>query len=138
MKKSGLVAVALALGLTACAQMRAVEMGGVRTQPNPHAPNVYVVGGKYIVVDQEPIVVHGKNVWIVWQLPDRPSPYRFPANGIVITNPGGEIINCQVVEDGYRFRCFDKNSKPQRYKYTINVTDGTNLLDPLDPVIAND
>ena len=133
MKKSVLVATVSALVLTACAS----NMRVVRT-PDPHYPNVTIAGGKYIVVNQEPIVIpnNEKDTWITWQLPVD-STYSFPADGIVIANAGDEF-KCNLEADKKRFACKDKNSKSGKYKYTIKVIDGSKPLEPLDPFIMND
>lgn len=50
MKKTLLVAVAAALGLTACASHHSHGM-----KSDPASPRVSILGGKQIVVDQEPL-----------------------------------------------------------------------------------
>jgi hypothetical protein len=52
MSKTLMIAVVMSLGLAACA-----EMPRVRIAPDPATPQVTVIEGKFIVVDQEPIVV---------------------------------------------------------------------------------
>jgi len=51
-----LVVVAIVLGLASCAQMNP------RNTHSPRATAVDVIEDKYIVVDQEPIVVHGADI----------------------------------------------------------------------------
>jgi hypothetical protein len=132
MKKSVFVATMSAIVLAACASQAQIK------KMDPHNPNVSVVGGKYIVVDQEPIIISNneKDTWITWQLP-ADSTYSFPDDGIVITNAGDEF-KCNLEAGKKRYACKDKNSKHDKYKYTIKVMDGSKLLDPLDPVIVND
>lgn len=133
MNKSAFVATVSALVLTACANnpltVRKID---------PHTPNVNVVDDKYIVVDQEPIIIlkHEKNTWITWQLPPN-SPYNFPVDGIVIANAGDEF-KCNREANLKRFACMDKNSKSGEYKYTIKLMDGPQALKPRDPIIVND
>ena len=133
MKTSALVAVALTFGLTGCVHHMRAE-----SKPDPFNPNVSVVEGKYIVVNQEPIIIprNDKDKTITWNLP-KDSPYSFPADGIVIDN-AGEEFKCHLGEDKKKFACKNKNSKPGKYKYTVKVMDGAKPLEPLDPVIVND
>ena len=133
MKKIVVVTAVLALGLTACAQ----NQPRTEIKRDPHAPNVHVVAGKYIVVDQEPIVIEkgDSDDRIIWQLPLNTT-YTFPADGIVIKD-GGVVFKCNVEANGKRFVC--KNNKtPGMYKYTIKVMDGAKTLQPLDPFVLND
>ena len=138
MKRLASIAVVVVVfALAGCASDPSATGGDVRSH-NPLNPKVTVALGKYIVVDQEPIVNRDKNVFIEWELPPAPSPYRFPGHGIVIANSGGQITGCGVIQNGFVFRCFVINSQPGRYKYTINVMDGATPLAPLDPWIFND
>jgi len=137
MKRLASIAVVVVLALPGCASGPSATGGAVRSH-NPLNPKVTVAVGKYIVVDQEPIVNRDKNVFIEWELPPAPSPYRFPGHGIVFGPTGGEIGPCIVTNAGLAFRCFVKNTQSGKYKYTINVTDGANLLAPLDPWVFND
>lgn len=129
-----LVGLALILGMTACA----TETITAR-RPDPHNPGVHIAGGKFVVVDQEPIYVpfKEKNFVITWHLP-AVSGYVFPEDGIEIANPAGEF-NCKLQQNGQRFACAFRNSKLGRYKYTIKVLDkeSRKLLEPLDPFIVN-
>ena len=134
MKKTALVAVALTFGLSGCAHhhMR------TESKPDPFNPHVSVVDGKYIVVNQEPIIIprKDKDKTITWHLP-KDTPYSFPADGIVI-DKGDDEFKCNVEADKKKFACKNKNSKPGKYKYTIKVMDGAKPLEPLDPIILND
>lgn len=133
MKKNLVVAVAATLVLSACAS----HHGHMTRAMDPRNPSVFVVDGKYIVVNQEPIYIPLKDgpTTIVWQLP-KDSPYSFPANGIAIAD-GGEEFKCNLEADKTRFACRFKNSKSGKYKYTISVTGGSEPIKPLDPVIVN-
>jgi hypothetical protein len=133
MKKSVLVTTASALMLTACA----CNPPDVRNT-NPHYPSVSVVDGKYIVVDPDPLYFpkEAQNVKITWQLPTD-SKYTFPRDGIVIKDAGDEFPDCHPEQNGLRFACMNKHTKPGRYKYTIKV-EGLPAVPPLDPIVAND
>lgn len=137
MKRLASIAVVVVFALGGCASGPGATGGAVRSH-DPLNPKVTVAVGKYIVVDQEPIVIRDKNVFIDWELPPAPSPYRFPGHGIVFANPGGEFEQCAVIHGGFVYRCFVKNTKPGKYKYTISVMDGATPLAPLDPWVFND
>ena len=112
---------------------------------DPKNPKVYIVGGEYIVVDQEPIVFLKKQKGrIVWRLQD--SGYRFdPGSGIsaikVLTGKYNDIKDCHVDnKEGSAFSCQNDNSGTGTYKYSIVITrkkDGKKLP-ILDPTIGND
>lgn len=104
---------------------------------DPSNPQVSVVDGK-IVVDQETIRFgkDKRNVKITWQLPPD-SKYTFPKDGIVINDAGDEFPDCHQEQNGLRFACMNKHSKPGKYKYTIKV-EGSPAVPPLDPVVVND
>lgn len=161
MKKWALIVAAYALLLAGCAHFdkgdcRQCALEGfdprvVRT-PNPLLPNVFVVGRKYLVVDQEPISINKSHVdadgrvTIAWALPAG-TPYAFVADkGIVIVrvtskdrvaakvtgtpppcvrSPQGKVVACTlVVPSGSVF------------KYTINVENPRGeKIEPLDPYI---
>jgi hypothetical protein len=131
-KKSLALAAAAAVLLSACAHHR---MAG--TPPfDPENPRVYVIDGKQIVVDQEPIFIRKKDVTIVWQLPQE---YTFPSDGIVIEEKGRSEFRCSLREYRQQFQCVFRNSTPgARYKYTINVESAGTRLRPLDPYIFGD
>jgi len=139
MKKNVLVAIATTLVLAACAcdhPMHAQKMGSPAI--DPETPGVFVLDDKIIVVNQEPIFfAKGKqNVRITWYLP-ADSKYRFPKDGIVIKDPGDQIIDCHQEQNGLRFSCLNKHSQPGKYKYTIKV-EGSPPVTPSDPIILND
>ena len=132
MNRALMTAVVVAVGLAACA-----EMPRSRTTPDPARPQVTVVGGKYIVVDQEPIVVPKgqRDFRILWQLPGGSS-YRFPRDGIVISDAKDQF-RCGLEQDGIAYACVYRNATPGRYKYTIKVADAGRILE-LDPTIVSD
>jgi hypothetical protein len=133
MKKTLLVAVAAALGLTACASHHSHGM-----KSDPASPRVSILGGKQIVVDQEPLFFAKgiQNVRINWQLPPD-SKYTFPKDGIVVNDARDEITDCRPEKNGLAFSCLNRHSKPGKFKYTIKV-DGSPAVPPLDPIIIND
>ena len=133
-----IVAVAVA-ALAGCAQMDA-KWGGdtsMRRPPDPHSPWVFVVQDRYLVVDQEPIVVprDQRDFVITWSLP-KASPYTFSENGIRIAGAGDEF-KCGLESDRQKYVCHFRNSKQGRYKYTIDVVGGPAKVEPLDPFIMN-
>lgn len=143
------IAAVAALSLSACHHMQPCDDGAAA--PNPTTPKVSIADGKYIVVDQEPLVFSPRqvNVEITWQLP-REGGYRFPKDGITFSDgkertnlPGsvdGEITRCHVSETGLKFTCLNRHSSPgtfKSYKYTINVEKNGERLKPLDPLITN-
>ena len=76
----------------------------------------------------------GNNVNLHWNLST--NGWTFPSNGIVITNPGDQFSDSQVLNNGKQFKWKDKNTNGVKYKYTINVTNGATTLS-LDPTIEN-
>ena len=135
MKRNAFLAVIFALLLAAC-----TWHGPDTRKLDPDNPQVSVVDGK-ITIDQE--TVHfgkeKKNFKITWSLP-ADSPYRFAKNdGIFIIGGGDEFYGCHQEENGVRFSCMNRNSKPgrNRYKYNIAV-EGSPAVRPLDPIIDND
>jgi len=139
MKQSTLIVAAAVLMLGGCAQMDGKWGGDTSTRrpPDPHSPWVFVVQDKYIVVDQEPIVVprEQRDFVITWSLP-KGSPYAFAENGIRISDAGDEF-NCGLDSDRQKYTCQFRNSKRGRYKYTINIVGGPNKIEALDPFIMN-
>ena len=131
MKINAFIIIALSLALGGCAHF---PMFDCKTQ-DPSNPKVSVVSGKWLVVNQEPIVVPKgvRDFRITWELP-RGTSYSFPKDGIVI-DKGAEAFNCGVEKDAQRFTCTIRNFISTRYKYTIKVQDGDKPLPPLDPSI---
>jgi hypothetical protein len=94
-----------------------------------------------IWIDQEPIIVRGQKVKIVWLIGS--DGYEFPDDGIVITKAPQDEFVCGVDEKDRRiFACVDRNSVRARYKYTITVrpAKGAKVAQPkpLDPWVVND
>lgn len=109
------------------------------TSPDPTRPQVSVVGGRFIVVNAEPLVFlkDQRNVTITWQLP-RGSNYRFPRDGIVVERKAeGEIVECGLRSDGLEFSCLNRHTKPGKYSYVIRVMEGSRRLES-DPTIMNE
>ena len=166
MKKWPLIVAAYALVLAGCAHFDkgdcrqcAVEGFDPRVvhTPNPLLPNVFVVGRKYLVVDQEPIrilknhVAENGQVTISWALPAG-TPYAFVADkGIVIVpvpptdktskervapKATGTPPKCERSPQGKIFACTLVVPSGSVFKYTINVvsSDGEKIA-PLDPYL---
>ena len=150
MKSWTLVGVALAVALTACANMMRTNYSDEQPRtrgfsqafvaaPNPTAPNVLIVGNK-IVVDQEPVRPPGNQpedpITIYFALPEG-GPYTFPTHGIEIT---GHPNFCNPVTGSvYVFVCKYRRPAPDTiYKYVIRVKqDQGPPLKDLDPTIWN-
>ena len=104
---------------------------------------VTVVNGIITGVDQDPIKMGTTpNQKIEWSIrsADANANYTFPANGIVFgpgVDPGGQFNKIGPVANGKKYQWHDKNSDIHRYKYTVNIMNGTTPLAPLDPIIAN-
>jgi len=77
---------------------------------DPENPKVYVVDGKQIVVDQEPIYITRKGATIVWELP-KDQKLTFPSDGIVVRAERGEFA-CRLEEGATRYSCRLENAKP--------------------------
>ncbi len=142
MNKSLLVTVVSGLLLSACAIN--VEPSGSAVCPpvaavsvDAHNPRLAIIGGKQIVVNQEPLYFPQdvKNVRITWNAPAN-SDYTFGKDGIVIEKAGEEIVDCRPSHDGKSFSCLNRHTKPGRYKYTIKL-EGKVAVAPLDPIIIN-
>jgi len=133
MKKSPLLATMLVLVLAGCSHQMRYRDGS----SDPLNPRVFVVAGRGIAVNQEPIYIapDAKNVTIVWQLP-ADSKYTCPDDGIVVRD-GKEEFKCGFErENKQRYACLFANTKPGRFKYTIRVLDNGTELRPLDPSIV--
>ena len=133
MKKSILVIAATGLILSACASHHTHAI-----KVDPANPRVSIVDGKRIAVDQETITFAKgvQNFRINWQL-SADSKYVFPKDGIVVNEAREEIVDCRPAEDGRSFSCFNRHTRPGKYKYNIKVQ-GTPVVPVLDPVIVND
>ncbi len=136
MNKTVLVCAVSALLLNACAT------GALRMAADAaRVTNVSVENG-YIIVDQEPIVVHARGA-IRWNI-TTPG-YSFPANGIEFKNPGGqygnpatEFTGCGA--QGAGFACNAAHSSPRTmYRYTIRVVPSAGgAAIEFDPTVMND
>lgn len=75
---------------------------------------------------------------IVWYIAT--DGYVFAADGIVITEPGGEFEQRELSAKGNKFKWNDKHTRAGNYKYVINVVqtgvDPRNCP-PKDPWISN-
>lgn len=132
---------ALTVLLAGCASVRSLTGGTPFDRMNP---KVYIVGGYYIVVDQEPIVfLKGEKGRIRWHLQD--PDYGFdPSMGIsgikALSGKRNDVKDCRVDnKEGSIFSCQNDNTGTETYKYTIVVIrkkDKAKLT--LDPTIGND
>lgn len=150
MKKWHLISVACALLLAGCAHFT--------RPPDPVRPQVFVVDGRLLVVNAEPLVFTRRGeVTITWHLPKGytfdekqgiviegrlVSQTKVPRDGLVqqiyVLDPKqNEIGPCSRSKDGSEFSCVNRNTKPGRYKYTIRVQDGTKV-ESLDPWVVNE
>jgi len=131
--------IAAAVTAAALAGCHTMPCHGPEQSPVPTRPQVSIVDGRHIVVNQEPIIFTKAqvNVTIRWQLPAN-GEYRFPRNGIDFEKSAdGEIVECQPSKDGLEFTCLNRHTRPGSYKYTVNVQRGEKRLEPLDPRVVN-
>ena len=124
---------ALALTLAACGGTQSTVSGGAAATASDTDIAVTIVAGKIVVADvtfSEPH--HGAVRWTITS----PGNYTFPRDGIVI-DPGH--FSCPQGPGGNKtFRCVKKGHKSgDQFKYIVNVNDGPNPLEPLDPWIFN-
>ena len=125
-----IIVVALVLAIAGCARM--APPIDPRT---PRATGVDVVDNRHIVVDQEPIIVRGSSVVLIWRLDAHPT-WRFPERDAITfpKAPPGEF-RCNTTGNGRQVECTDRGT-PGEYKYTITVTRGSETL-KLDPFVYN-
>lgn len=160
MKKWHLIFVACVVVLSGCAHFQDARPGldgfnpNVVRQPQPRLPNIFVVGNKFLVVDQEPIRISRRDVGqdgrvtISWALAAG-SPYTFTDRGITFApGPNKERdtpvdLKCGV--QGVPRKIFECSYRPSPgrsvFKYTINAQNRENprdVIEPLDPYIVND
>lgn len=161
MKKWSLVSLASVFVLSGCAHFYSdARLGAegfnpaVVRQPVPRLPNVFVVGNRYLVVDQEPIRITKRDVGqdgrvtISWALAAG-SPYTFTDKGITLApGPNRERdtpvdLKCGV--QGAPRKVYECSYRPSPgrsiFKYTITATNRENsreVLEPLDPYVVND
>jgi hypothetical protein len=133
---AAVVALALALGVPAGAALAQ----GKAAPGGTHTVKVRVVGDVYLVLDQHPVVIMeadriGK---IVWELPGKPSPWRFGNDGIAID--GGQFLGCRAEAGGLRFACVDKPPprKKELYPYRLTVTNEAGKTLYVDSAVQND
>jgi hypothetical protein len=95
---------------------------------------VRIVNGE-VSVDKPELDLRGKgpNVLIHWKI--RENGWNFTANGIEIQGNTGQFTEPEP--QGPNFRWKNKNNDHARYKYTVNVTNGTSTLSK-DPFIINE
>ncbi len=128
MKTLALLVVALALA--GCATHTRLGSG----VPFDHErPRVFVLDGKFIAVDQEPVYIMRKDATIVWQLP-ADQKLTFARDGIVISGEQAKDFNCKLGEGARTYSCqlvFPRSRAI--YKYTIKVDLDGKPLKPLDP-----
>jgi hypothetical protein len=135
MEKSAIVAGALAFALSACSSAPTTVGGGTSAAPSSTVPvHVVIKGGKIIAPNDT--YTYPNHTEIQWTI-ITPGAYTFPDNGIVFQQPG--VFVCHPHQGGsITFTC-KKNGHPRdKYKYTVNVNDGSTPLYPLDPWIYNE
>lgn len=161
MKKWPFIALVCTVLLSGCAHFyQDARLGAegfnpaVVRQPQPRLPNVFVVGNRFLVVDQEPIRITKRDVGqdgrvtISWALPAG-TPYVFTERGIGITpGPNRERdtpvdLKCSV--QGAPRKIFECSYRPSPgrsvFKYTITAQNRENSREPveaLDPYVVND
>ena len=142
----------LAAALAGCAHHGMGRMGAI----DPLFPQVSVVEGRLIVVNQEPIVVK-RGARITWQLPGH-ADLSFEGRGIEFTGgykppvkaearpiaklPAWEQkaapIDCSVTKEAKEVTCSVRNdAQPGQYAYVIRVRAGGLSL-VLDPTVMID
>ncbi|ODU08815.1 MAG: hypothetical protein ABS84_11185 [Rubrivivax sp. SCN 71-131] len=142
MRRRLIAATALALLLAACG-------GRYHQQMHNAWPVVEASGDTVKAVNPDPLRFRqgAGAVVIIWRTSG--ADYSFARNGIVIDGeldrPGGklssreqnEIIDCKPLEDGRRFQCIYRNSRPGAFKYSVHLLRQGKALAPLDPQITN-
>jgi len=139
-----------AAGLSGCMHMHHDHGQGHEhgQAPDPANPLVYVVDGQ-LVINQEPLRFKNKRgpVTITWRLP-KDSGYHFAPGAIVLADlltaddkrkqpPASEVFKCRLGALATEYVCDNRNEAGGRYKYTIAVRKGTEVL-VLDPVAINE
>jgi len=128
MKTLALLVVALALA--GCATSTRLASG---VPFDPERPRVFVLDGKFIAVDQEPIYIGRKDATIVWRLPTDQK-LTFARDGITISGEQARDFSCKLGEGAKTFSCSLVYPRSNAiYKYTIKVELDGKLLKPLDP-----
>jgi len=136
LKHSAYAVVAISLALCSCVEKASdrISSGAAKSTEI----KVTIVGGQ-IAVAPDPAYLTADIGTIVWSLPTE-SKYLFPRDGIVI-DPGN-FSPCAPTAGGKNFTCVKRGHRLGRYKYIVNVNDGTTSLaplplPPLDPWINN-
>jgi len=145
-----LSALSLLLGAAALGgcSMHLHHGGGHDQPPDPANPLVHVVDGK-LVVNQEPLRFKNSQgpVTITWRLP-KGGEYHFAPAAIVLADlvtvddmrkqpPASEVFECRPGALATEYTCLNRNAAGGRYKYTIAVRKGSQVI-VLDPVVVND
>ena len=127
---------AVALGL---AMLAAPEAALAQAKAAAGVVKVRIIADTYVVVDQHPVVVleSDKVARITWELPGKPSPWRFQDDGIAIDQ--GQFLGCRVEAQGLKFSCVDKPPprNKQSYPYRITVHNGAKSIFA-DSAVQND
>jgi hypothetical protein len=133
MRNIALTAVATIV-LAACAGL-AEDAGTGQSGSKPPRETRVMVDKDLLWIDQEPIIVRGKDVTLTWRITTKG--YEFPNDGIVFQDPS-QFVKC--VAKATIFQCVDTNSASGRFKYTIKVerSGGKDHPQPLDPFVVND
>src|SRR6266852_8113038 len=124
LKQFAYVVVAISLALGGCVQMQKDVAGGAAKSKNVE---VTIQNGT-IVVPEDPVRATADIGEVVWYLPEKGN-YLFPRDGIVI-DPGN-FSPCAPTRGGKSFMCVKRGHKVGRYKYIVNVNDGSTPLAPL-------
>jgi hypothetical protein len=138
----------VALALTACHSMPCHDNDDHGASLDPTNPQVNIVGGKYLVVNQEPLQFpaekRGQEVTITWHLPQNGG-YLFTENGITVVadsdkdkdsakkgDASGDIVNCRPAADRTEYKCQNTHKHVGTFKYTVTVEKNGEQL-KLDP-----
>ncbi|MFN2646158.1 MAG: hypothetical protein ABR570_14305 [Burkholderiales bacterium] len=142
--KTIVLAIASASVLAACAtrdpSVPTLRTGGAPPFQALH-PNVYVVSGPYLVVDQEPIVFIRDSgaPTIKWKLRD--PDYKLERIEFQPDSKGNNPASgCEAnLNDESESSCINNTSVVGTFKYTIRVAPktGAPAVAPLDPTIVN-
>ena len=96
--------------------------------------SVSVVNG-HIVLSPDPLAVgDGHNVLLTWTI-TTPG-WTFAEDAVVIDGNHGEFFDQEVSADRRVAHETDKDDNAQNYKYSVSLTDGTNMI-TVDPAIQN-
>ena len=136
-----IMAATAAAGFAVGVAPAAIAAAQPKATPVVQNHKVRIIADKYVVVDQEPVVVmsddhQGK---ITWELPPKPSPYRFHEDGIAID--ADQFLGCRPIADGLKYECTDRIPRSHKlYPYRITVYGPDKNADPLivDAAVQND